>query len=462
MEPVSTIVAMVASFGTATTVRTAENLAVLARGAILARGERTVTACLLAAWPWVTKHWSAYENVLRRARLRMLVLARMLFGLIVGLLPEDAPVELVVDETLVRRYGPRVVGVGMHRDAVRSSRRRKTVSPGHKWVVLSVVVRVAFVRRALALPLLSVLYTTPKRAARNRAERPYRTHRTVNELALMLVRLVVRWAPGRRFRVVGDGAYGTHGLADAFNPRSSRRSLRRVTLVSRFKMNAALYAPPPRYSGRGRPRIKGHRLPSPGQVAADPATHWQRHRGVAWYGGTRKTVLTCSGTGLWYKRSCRATEVRWVVVRDPKGKRPDEVFFTTDVGMRPRAIVEAFVRRWGLETTFQETRRHLGLETLRNRTARAVSRSVPLLLATYSLIVVWFAKHVRAPELRKLATPWYQKPSVTFSDMLAAARRDILSEGVLSPPQAERAESKVTAEYLTHLISMLYDTRCTA
>ena len=461
MEPVSTIMALLASFGSATTVRTAENVAVLARGAILATRDRTVTGCLLAAWPWVTKHWSAYENVLSRARLRMLALARILFRLIVTLLPEDVPVELVVDETLVRRYGPRVVGVGMHRDPVLSSRRRKTVSPGHKWVVLSVVVRLAFVRRALALPLLSVLYMTPKQAARNRAERPYRRHRTVNQLALLLVRLVVRWAPERRFRLVGDGTYGTHALADALTAASPRRSLRRATLVSRFQMDASVYAPPPPYSGRGRPRVKGHRLPSPQQVASDPATRWQRHR-VAWYGGTRKTVLTCSGTGLWYKRSCRATPVRWVVVRDPRGKRPDEVFFTTEVSLRPRDIVEVFVRRWGLETTFQETRRHLGLETLRNRTARAVCRSVPLLLATYSLIVVWFAKHVRAPETHKQDTPWYRKESVTFSDMLGAARRDILSEGVLSPPQAKEVESKVGEVDPSHWIPLIYAIRCTA
>lgn len=461
MEPVSTIMAVLASFGSATTVRTAENLAVLARGAVLATGPRTVTACLLAAWPWVTKHWSAYENVLSRARLRMLALARILFGLIVELLPEDVPVELVVDETLVRRYGPRVVGVGLHRDPVLSSRRRKVVSPGHKWVVLSVIVRLGSVRRALALPLLSVLYVTPKQAARNRAERPYRRHRTVNQLALLMVRVVVRWAPGRRFRLVGDGTYGTHALADALTAASRRRSLRRVTLVSRFQMDASVYAPVPPYSGRGRPRVKGHRLPSPQQVASDPATCWQRHQ-VAWYGGTRKAVLTCSGTGLWYKRSCRATPVRWVVVRDPEGKRPDEAFFTTEVDLLPRDIVEVFVRRWGLETTFQETRRHLGLETLRNRTGRAVRRSVPLLLATYSLVVVWFAKHVRAPEAHKQATPWYRKDSVTFSDMLGAARRDILSEGVLSPPQAKEVESKVAEDDPSHLLPWIYDMRCIA
>lgn len=458
MEPVSTIMALFASFAPATTIRTAQNLAVLARGAILAVGDRTVTACLLAAWPWVTKHWSAYENVLRRARLGMLGLARVLFRLIEQLLPADAVIELVVDETLVRRYGPRVVGVGMHRDAVRSSRRRKVVSPGHKWVVLSVLVPLPFLRRALALPVLSVLYTTPKKARRNRAERPYARHRTVNELTLLLLRILVGWAPERRFRLVGDGAYGTHALADALNVASPVPCLRRVSLVSRFQMNASVFAPRPAYSGKGRPRVKGHRLPSPQQVASAPQAGWRRRR-VAWYGGTHKTVLLCSRIGVWYKRGSCPTPVRWVVVRDLQGKRPDEVFFTTDVDLRPRDIVELFVRRWAVETTFQETRRHLGLETLRNRTAQAVRRSVPLLLATYSFIVVWFAKHVRAPEIHKQNTPWYQKGSVTFSDMLAAARQDILGELVLSPPQPKDVESKVTEAYVSHFLPLIYAIR---
>lgn len=443
MEPVSTMMAVFASFVPVLTAPTAQNLGVLLRGAVLAPGARTVTGCLLAAWPWVTKHWSAYANVLRRARLPMRRLARRLFRLILELIPEDAVIDLVIDETLVRRWGPRVVGVGMHRDAVRSSHSRNAVSPGHKWVVLSAVIRLPFVHRALALPLACVLYTTKKHARRNREKRPYRRHRTLSELTLLLVRMVVRWAPERRFRLIGDGSYGTHDLADAFNPASRSPSLRRVTLASRFKMNAAMYArPPAAYSGRGRPRVKGRKLRSPGEVAANRRTRWSRIT-VDWYGATRKEVKVCSRTGLWYRRSSRPTEVRWVVVRDPAGRRADEVFFTTDMAMTPQQIVETFVRRWGLETTFQETRGHLGLETLRNRCGAAVRRSVPLLLATYSVVVVWFAKHVRTPEAHKQHRPWYTKASVTFSDMLAAARQNVLSELLLSRSGAETVESKV-------------------
>lgn len=207
--------------------------------------------------------------------------------------------------------------------------------------------------------------------------------------------------------------------------------LRRLTLVSRFHMDAATYQPPGEYSGRGRPRLKGPKLPSPGQVAADPWTQWQRVL-VDWCGAVLKVVLLCSRTGMWYKCGNQAKWVRWVVVRDPEGRRRDEVFFTTQLTLTPPEIVEVFVRHWSLERTFREARLQLGLETLRNRTSRAVRRSVPLLLGLYSLIVVWFACHVRNPHQRKRQTPWYRKPSVTFSDMLAAAREDILRE-VFSP-----------------------------
>lgn len=455
MEPVSTIVACLASFAPALTAPTVENLGVLLRGALLATGPRTVTGCLAAAWPWVTKHWSAYENVFRRARLSLLVLARTLFRLALTLVPPEAVILLVIDESLVRRYGPYVPGVGMHRDSVRSSRGRNQVTPGHKWVTVAVVVRLPFMERPVALPVLSVLYTASKQAKRNRREPLHRRHRTVPELALLMVRWVVRWAPQRQFRMLGDGAYGTHDLADAFHPASKRPSLRRVSLVSRFKFDGATFAPPPPYSGRGRPRIKGEQLPSPAAVAADPATLWERVR-VAWYGATHKEVLLCSATGLWYRKSSGATPVRWVVVRDPERKRRDEVFFTTEMGLKLREIVELFVCRWSIETTFQEARSLLGLETLRNWTVEAVRRSAPMLLGLYTLIVVWFAQHVRAPEACKRHTPWYKKASVTFSDMFAAARQDVLGDPLSARWGAKTDESKAIGSLLD-----LVDTRFT-
>ncbi len=147
MHTVSTLVMLMASFHPALTPQTAASLAVLLRGAVLSHRDRTVTACLVAAWPWARKSWQAYENVLRRARFSMLHLARILFALALGLVPEGEPVHLAVDEHLVRRWGPYVPAVGMHRDPVRSSLGRNAPSPGHKWVVLSLVVSLPFMGR---------------------------------------------------------------------------------------------------------------------------------------------------------------------------------------------------------------------------------------------------------------------------------------------------------------------------
>jgi len=104
VNTVSTLVTLMASFNPALTARTAESLAVLLRGAVLSPRARTVTACLVAAWPWVTKGWQAYENVLRRAQINMLALSRILFALVLRLLPAQAPICLAVDESLVRRW----------------------------------------------------------------------------------------------------------------------------------------------------------------------------------------------------------------------------------------------------------------------------------------------------------------------------------------------------------------------
>ena len=441
MRPVSSIVDLFARHAGVLTVPTRENLSVLLRGALLAPGARTVTGCLRAAWPWAEKDWRTYENVPRRARVPIRALARESFHMALELVPPDAVVELAVDETLVRRYGPHVVGVGMHRDAVRSSHSQHLVTPGHKWVVVSMVVRLPSVHRALALPIASALYTAKKKAPRSRTEPLRPKHRTVGEIARVLVRMIARWAPQRRLRVLGDGLYGSHDLADAFNPRSPVEELRRVTLVSRFKRDAALYAPPPPYKGSGRPSVKGKKLPAPRQTAMDPATHWDR-LSVAWYGAKRKTIDACSGTGLWYRCGSAATEVRWVLARDPKGEKKDEVFFSTDTSLTPQEIVEAFVRRWAMETTFQEARDLLGLETLRNRAETSVRRSVPMLLSVYTLVVVWFAKTVEEPEQWKQEAPWYKKPSLTFSDMLVAAREDVLNEILLPRTLPDVDDSK--------------------
>jgi len=434
MDPVSTLLLVFASFEPAFTRPTFERFTVLLRGALLARGPRTVTNCLRAAWPWARHaHFSTYENLLRRARYSLCFLGALLFRQVLTLIPKHATIELAVDDTLIRRYGVQTPGIGMHRDAVRSSHGYRIATPGHKWVVVSVVVALPFMARRIALPVACALYTPPQPAKRNQRAKLREHHHTPLAIALTLIKRVTGWAGRRDIRVLGDGAYATHDWADALQAQSASRRLRRVRLVSRLRLDASLYGDPPPYSGFGRPRKKGWRRPSPQDVAADPQTRWYRAT-VAWYGATCKRVQWCVGEGRWYKCGNLAKKIYWVLVRDPEGQRDDAVLMTTDERLSPTQIIEAFVRRWALEVTFEEARRELGLETLRNWSPTAVQRSVPLGLGLYALVVVWFAKHVKEPERCKQSMPWYEKKAVTFSDMLATARADAGREASAAAP----------------------------
>jgi hypothetical protein len=427
VDTVSTFMMVFSSIGAVLHRPTFLNLRVLLRGALLSSGDRTVTGCLRAAWPWVRKHFSSYENVLRRSRLEMRGMSKGLFRLILGLLPDDAAVVLIVDETLVRRYGPYVAGIGVHRDPLRSSGGSRGLSLGHKWVVLSVAVKLPFMRCVLALPVLSYLYVSPCKARRSRVEVDVK-HRSPALICKGLVSIVVGWAPERKFILVADKVFGSHDLADTFNPKGANVRLRSAGIVSRMQPDAGLYAPPPVcVGGRGRRRVKGAKLPNPAQEAACEDASWER-ADVGWYGGSVKTLLLLSGEGLWYKCGSKATWVRWVYVRDPDGKRREEVFFTTDTGLDAVGIVELYVSRWSLETTFEETKRHLGVETLRNRMLTSVQRSVPLLLSLYSLVIVWFASGGNGSTARIGNAPWYRKDALTFSDILDAARDDVLRD----------------------------------
>lgn len=402
------------------TAPTAARFQTLLAAALLTTGRRTVAGVLRTLRHLAPGHVTAYRRVLSRAQWSGLALGCALARLIVARLPAGDPVRLVGDDTVDGHTGRTVHGKARHRDPVRSSHSYTAWRYGHKWVVLAVLVKFPFAARPWALPVLVDLYRSKADdEARNRP------HRTPAQVMCRLLRLLLIRVPGRRFVFAGDAGYGSHEVA-----RFCRRHRDRLTLVSKMHPDANLYDPPGPYKGRGRPPVKGDRRAKPSEAAGPGAR--RETLTVAWYGGGRREVAVVGEAAHWHKAGKGLVPLRWVSVRDRSGTHRDEYFYATDPSLSPTEIIGHYCGRWNIETTFQEMRSHLGLETTRGRCERTVTRAAPCLFGLYSVVALMYEA---TPEgERSGSIEWAGKATVTFSDALASVRRRTWVAGVL--PQA--------------------------
>ncbi len=383
--------------------------------AILTTGRRTVANILRTAAPLTRGHRTTYQRFLSSAEWSALGLACRLCRLALALIPADQTVILVGDDTVDGHPGRKVYGKARHRDPVRSSHGYTAWRYGHKWVVSAVLVRFPWANRPWALPVLVDLYRSKDD---DRARR--RPHRTPARIMATLLRVLLSWSPGRRFVFVGDGGFGTHEMA-----RFAHRHRARLALVSKLHPEANHFEPPPPYKGKGRPPVKGPRRPKPKQAVAGAEL---RDEEVAWYGGGRREVGVAGGAGHWYKAGEGLVPIAWVFVRDRSGTHRDEYFFSTDPTMTAVAMIEAYAGRWNIETTFQEVRCHLGLESTRGRCRKTVLRAAPCLFGLYTVVALLYQG---LPESKRVGrVEWPGKAGVTFSDAITSVRRWLWQEWV--------------------------------
>ncbi len=435
---------LVNAFSSCCSRRVFDRLVLLLIGWVLAPRRRCVTSMLRLLASLVDGHWSDYHRVLSHAHYSMLHLAHMLARLVIRLVPHDQPVLLSVDDTVTRHRGPNVYGRCCHRDPVRSSRDVTVFCWGHRWVVLAVVVKLPMCpSRPFALPVLVALYRNREWCAEHG-----RRFKSWPELARQLAALMLHWFPVRTFYLLGDGGFATRDLACfAYRHRD------RLTLITRFYDDAALNALRKKKAklgrGMGRPPRYGVKLPGPGEIV-QRAKNQLAHAKVNWYGGGQRDVRLLSGVGGWQRHSQPLVPVRWVYVRDDQGTHRDEYFMSTDPMMRPEQIVSLYTARWPLETTFQEARSQLGLETPRQRCEKSVLRTTPMLLALYSLVVLMYLQlpaSKRRTTPQALGTPWWEKREPSFTDMLADVRC-VWWKGVLSQTLHPRRPSRMKLEHL--------------
>jgi hypothetical protein len=387
-------------------------------GAILAPGRRTVSSILRISGLCRERRFVNYHRVLNRASWSGRAAAGVLLGLLLDAFLPTGPVLLGLDDTIERRRGKRISAKGIYRDPVRSSHGHFVKASGLRWLSLMLLVPISWAGRVWALPFLTTLAPS-ERYCRERGRR----HKKLTDWGRQLVLQARRWMPGRRLVVVTDSGFSALEFLSALLRQE-------VTCVTRLRLDAALYRPaPPRQPGTiGRPRTKGERLPTLTEVLADKTARWQRVTVPGWYGEGERVVEICSDTAVWRHSGMPVVPIRWVLLRDPCRRFDPQALLCTDLAQEPLQIVRWFVQRWQLEVTFREVRDHLGVETQRQWSDKAIARATPCLLGLFSIVTLLAARLDSRARVWASTSAWYIKPRPTFADTLAAVRREIWSE----------------------------------
>jgi hypothetical protein len=381
-------------------------------GAIRAPGPRTVPAGLRGLGKSADApvqhdhrvlnraHWSALDASRRRLELRL-----------DGFVP-PGPVVMGRDETLERRRGERSAAQGVYRAPVRSAPAPFVKARGVRWVWLMALARLPWGARVWALPLLTGL-APAERSDPSQGRQPH----SILERARQRGRLVRRWGPSRALVVVGDSTYAAREGLDAVRERAC--------VLTRWRLDAALYAPaPPRQPQQsGRPRQKGMRRPTLAQRRADPTTPWKLVTAAPWYGQQARRGQIASATAVWDHAGLPPVPMRWGLLRDPAGAVAPHARLATTRALDPRQILSGCSHRWRLATTCEAARAPLGFDTPRQWNDRSGSRTTPAVCGLYAIVPLAAAplRGERPAPVR--TTAWDPQPPATFSDTIALVRR---------------------------------------
>lgn len=424
MDITTTFMPLLQVFTAAMTEPTADSFRQLVAGWVFAP-RRTILGTLRAAQP--SKHHSAYHRIFASAQWSVDRVGLAVFDLVVRL-THQATYYLVGDDTLIHKTGLKVYGAGMHRDACQSSRGFTSFRWGHCWVVLCVLVPSRKdPQRMYAIPVLLRLYLNQKTNEKLR-----RKHRKKTDLMLEMLRLLDAHASEQSLHFIGDSAYT--------GARMLEQMPQRVQVTGRLGADARLCeAPAARTGRRGRPARRGRMLPKPLEMLREKGL---RRLTIKLYQNTTYHVRITSVVCRLYLAPER--EVKVVVIEHLRGGRGTEVFYSTETSLSEEEILQRYAFRWPVETTFQDSKGHLGLGQPQNRTPAAVRRTAPAMFYLYGLIVLWH-EYVR-PEPGAFVRRWPGKRHASFADMLATLRRDSLEktkETIFSAARISPAVEKI-------------------
>lgn len=383
----------------------------LVRGFVGRVGEHTITGMWQAARLAGRVHHSRGHDFFAYRRWEPDDLGLRLLDFLVTVLVKDAPVLVAVDDTLFGRSGKRVWGAHYLHDGAQPQGSGRRTRWGNCWVVVVLVVSLPCMGgRQVALPVLFRLFR-PK-------DDEYPGRRSQPELARELIDLILDRLPGRAVKLVMDGAYASRAWRDLPD---------RVRLITRMRGNAALYEPTPERTGmRGRPALKGARMPSLAKIAATaifkPVT-------ITGPDGRQRTAHVHRFACLWY-RPFHTQPIVVLLIRNPDTDTGfDIALASTDTTAQTAELIARYDARWTIETCHQEAKAH-GVGQARNRVQNAVQRTVPFGFLCQTITIAWYQLYGdpdRDLTARRRLAPWYQhKQTVSYADMLAALRRELI------------------------------------
>lgn len=429
---------ILANFAVAFTQPTFAVFALLFTGAVLVKGRHTVTRMLVAAGVHAAHH-ARFHRFFSQAKWTMDDLWEEVGRLVVEkLLAPDSRIRVVIDETAQRKTGAKIFGVGMVYDNRPAARKGDVLRWGLTWVVMAVLVKVPLWKgHVFAIPVLARLYR-PRKVCRGGS------FKTKGQLALDMIERLRAWFPGRNVLLLVDGNYNDKALM--------RKLPAGVDVVGRLRYDAAQFGRPPKRRKRtGRPRLRGRKMARPVHYVARRPRQWRKTTLPS-----GRTFETQTWQALWWV-VFRQRPIRAVASRRPGGRRRPEFFYTTDLSLTVDDILAHYVERWRIECLFHEVKETMGFEDPQCRTERAVERTPAFLLWTAGVVKYWFLAERKTvsdsfrPRWRR--TPAGRSPVASFSDMLAAMRREILGETVFraSGFRADHAETlKVLINAIAH------------
>jgi hypothetical protein len=380
-------------------------------GCILCIGGVTVCAALRAIGLNTDKTYSRFHRLLNHDYWNMMLASKILLQMIVKAFPQKI-LTFAVDDTIERRRGKKIKAKGIFKDPIGTGTGKHITCSGLRWVPIMILLRVPFMRRTVALPFMVPLSLSERTAAKIG-----RRHKSPQRIAEQVCFLLRRWFPEQMISLVADAGYTTTGLFRTCQKLN-------IQLVTRARSNLRLYKRAPARTGkRGRPRIKGERLPPLKELRDGSDLEWTQAT-VEGYSSSIDMRLVATLDCLWDSIEAGCIEVRLVFVKTPGDNPEDPVFclITSAPLLSTEQIVGFYSMRWSQEVTHREVREHLGMETQRQWSDLAIERSTPLIFGLYSLIFLCIHQFYGEEGVCPAQVAWYHKKEPAFGDLLNAIR----------------------------------------